>query len=92
VALHLATLMDDGKLMLEGLVPHGSKNKYKMPVKLFVYARNDAMTAVKKGVSRAYLTLETGVAAEHTLEVCGGLTSRNGPVEMCCPCTSCDCV
>ena len=69
VALHLAPLLDDGRLVLEGLVPSGSKNKYKMPVKLFVYARSDATAAVRNGISRAFLTLETGVAAEHTLEV-----------------------
>jgi hypothetical protein len=71
VALHLAPLLDSSALALEGLVPHGNKNNYKMPVKLFVYARNDSTAAVKNGFSRAHLELEKGVTAEQNLQVSG---------------------
>lgn len=69
VAQHVAPVLDNGDLLLEGLVPRGSKNKYKMPVNLFVYARSERTAAVRNAISRAGLVIERGVAAEHTLEV-----------------------
>jgi HIRAN domain len=67
VVLHLAPLADSGNLFLEGVIPRGSKNKYKIPVKLFVYCKQGSEAAVRRAVSAAGLLL-TG-ESERVLEV-----------------------
>ena len=69
VVLHIAPLLDNGKIFLEGIIPSGSKNKYKLPVKLFVYAQSAEVAAVRRAVANAGLSLHMDSSAERMLDV-----------------------
>lgn len=70
VVLHLAPHLDSKALALEAVVPRGSKNKYKIPLKLFVYAANDKVAGVRSSVAAAGLSLTmSDPQAERILEV-----------------------
>lgn len=85
VVLRLAPLLDSGALALEAVIPRGSKNKYKIPLKLFVYAANDQVAAVRAGVAGAGLGLTmSDPQAERFLEV--RATERCARLALSCVC------
>lgn len=45
-ACHLAPLIDDGSAAMEGIVPRGSKNVFRMPCQVFVFSKCTTMSMV----------------------------------------------
>lgn len=50
-ACHLSPLLDAGLIRVEGLIPRGSKNMYKMPCHVAVYATAQDASQVRRALS-----------------------------------------
>ncbi|KAH7425334.1 hypothetical protein KP509_11G049800 [Ceratopteris richardii] len=58
-ACHLAPLVDDGLILIEGIIPRGSKNAFRMPCQVYVFSKDTAMNTVRNRLSRSGLALVT---------------------------------
>ncbi|KAI5079409.1 hypothetical protein GOP47_0004888 [Adiantum capillus-veneris] len=58
-ACHLAPLVDNGLAVIEGIIPRGSKNTYRMPCQVFVFSKDTAMPTVLNRLVRSGLAVTT---------------------------------
>ncbi|GAQ86429.1 putative SNF2 family N-terminal domain containing protein [Klebsormidium nitens] len=56
-ACHLSPLLDAGLIRVEGLIPRGSKNMYKMPCHVMVYATAEDASQVRRALSAGGMVL-----------------------------------
>lgn len=66
-ACHLAPLVDDSLALIEGIVPHGSKNKFRMPCLVHIFSNSISENVVKQRLRNAGILLQPPKA-----EVAGG--------------------
>lgn len=57
-ACHLAPLVDDSLALIEGIVPHGSKNKFKMPCLVHIFSKSASENTVKQRLRNAGVVLQ----------------------------------
>jgi len=57
-ACHLAPLVDDSLALIEGIVPHGSKNKFKMPCLVHIFSNSASENLVKQRLRNAGVVLQ----------------------------------
>ncbi|KAG0623190.1 hypothetical protein M758_3G155200 [Ceratodon purpureus] len=57
-ACHLAPLVDDSLALIEGIVPHGSKNKFKMPCLVHIFSNSVTEGIVKQRLRNAGVVLQ----------------------------------
>lgn len=69
IASVIAPLMDDGSLFLEGVIPRGSKNVYKIPLKLLCFAKEGQEDRVMGRLRGGGLYVSGDYAAESIFEV-----------------------
>lgn len=65
----IAPLMDDGLLFVEGVIPRGSKNVYKIPLKLLCFAKEGQEDLVMGRLRAGRLYVSGDYAAESLFEV-----------------------
>lgn len=58
-ACHLAPLIDDGSAAIEGIIPRGSKNVFRMPCQVYVFSKHPAMPTVLNILVRSGLAVTT---------------------------------
>lgn len=57
-ACHLAPLVDDSLALIEGIVPHGSKNKFRMPCLVHIFSNDISENLVKQRLRNAGVVLQ----------------------------------
>ena len=57
-ACHLAPLVDSSLALIEGIVPHGSKNKFRMPCLVYIFSNSASENLVKQLLRNAGVVLQ----------------------------------
>ena len=58
-ACYLAPIIDDGSALVEGIVPRGSKNAYRMPCQVFVFSKYQDISTVLNRLVRSGASVVT---------------------------------